>query len=682
MLKRFERMKMLGLVLVALFWTACGTDSARPAAENNPQECTDECTLGDRACLSDTQLQTCRRGADGCFEFREVTCLESEICEDADCVNRPRDCEDTCTPPDNRCTSEGETESCSDHNRDGCFEFGGAEFCGTSEICDPADGLCKPADCDDLCTQGDTICRDGLLSTCGPGPGDCLIYLGGKECPDGEQCQVDACVPGGECQDECDGENLCAVDGGVRTCEDSDNDGCTELSDSMPCPGGESCRSGTCVSDSTCRDLCVTGEAVCVGNEIARCETQSDGCLAFAAATPCPNTGESCVRDTSGTSCRPGPTSGAVVINEVFYDAIGDDYRSGASSTFIEIAGPPALSLAGYTIDLINGSTASSYNRFTLPSNARLDGNGYAVLAMTDADSYLVNDAPGNIYYVLTGYSTNQDAIQNGPDNVVLEDGTGTVIDALAYGTFATNDPGFAGEGSAVAAPVPGRSVGRIGGSDTDDNAADFVSLYPTPGAPNSDLLINEIYFDQGGQDGVQGSTETFVELTAPVRGWEDLPLDGYILRAINGFDDMDYIFSVDSMGNPTVNGIEMSTIGLNDGSNDGLVVVCNIDLASAALLSSCTVPYEGSDFQNGPDYFVLEYEGRVIDAIAYGNFSSTPAFGEGNPATFTGSFSGKAFGRWPSSDPSRPKDTDDNASDFYEMSPSPGQENPLPANP
>lgn len=677
-----KRVGFIALALLVLFWAACGTDE--PPANNqtvNNGECVDLCTLGDRQCMSDSTLQTCRRGADGCFELRDVTCLASEICEDADCVDRPRDCEDTCTPPDNRCTSEGETESCSDHDRNGCFEFGGAETCGASEICDPVDGLCKPSNCTDECTRGTTTCREGLLSTCGPGPGGCQIFLGGKECPSGQECSVDECVDGGACEDECEaGLDLCAVDGGVRSCADNDGDGCTELSEPTACPSGESCRDGGCVPDSNCRDLCVVGEAVCIGNDIARCETQQDGCLAFSPSTSCPNAGQTCVSDSSGTTCTAGPTSGAIVINEVFYNAIGDDYRSGASPTFIELAGPAGLDLTGYTIDLINGSTGSSYARYTLAAGARLDGNGYAVLAMSDADNYLENDAPGNIYYDMTGYATNQDAIQNGPDNVVLEDGSGAVLDAVAYGTIDPTDPGFFGEGSAVPAPIPGRSIGRLNRTDTDDNSADFVSLYPTPGSANSDLLINEIYFDQPGQDGVANATETFVELTAPVLGWEDMPLDGYILRAINGFNDSDYIFSADSMGNPTLNGIEMSLVNLNDGMIAGIVVICNIDLASAALLGSCTVPYQGSDFQNGPDYFVLEYQGRIVDAVAYGNFSSSPVFGEGNPATFSGSISGQSLGRWPSSDPSRQKDTDDNATDFNVLSPSPGQENPLPA--
>lgn len=659
------------------FWAACGTDDVPPNSEGI---CDDECALGDRNCVDERVLDACRRNAEGCFEKRTITCLPTETCESGNCVPQERDCEDSCTPPDARCTNQGEVESCADHTRDGCFEFGDPQACSANQICDPADGLCKASECDDPCTQGETECQDGLLATCAPSPGGCLRFLGGKECPQNETCQNGACVPTGTCEDECSGESICAIDGGLRSCSDADEDGCNELSEPEACPVDSTCRSGECRSNSDCFDTCRAGEAVCLGNDIARCEQQADGCLAFAPPAPCSDAAQTCISGDSGARCETTAITGPVVINEVFYNPTGDDYRSGSSPTFIEVSGPGGMSIEGYTIELINGADGLSYNRFTFPNDARLGGNGLAVMAMTEPDSHLASDAPGNIYFEMTSYASGQDAIQNGPDNVVLEDAAGTVVDAVAYGTFAAGDPGFFGESSAVPSPVPGRSIGRVrGAADTDDNSVDFRSFYPTPGLHNSDLIINEIYFDQPGADGVAGQTETFVELIAPILGWEDIPLDGYVLRAVNGFDDQDYIFSTDSMGNPVVNGIEMSTINLNDGPSDGIVVVCNIDLASPALINVCTVPYEGSDFQNGPDYFVLEYNGREVDSVAYGTFSSTPAFGEGTPVGFSGSIAGQSLGRWPISDPSQPNDTDDNATDFHILNPSPAADNPLP---
>jgi hypothetical protein len=71
---------------------------------------------------------------------------------------------------------------------------------------------------------------------------------------------------------------------------------------------------------------------------------------------------------------------------------------------------------------------------------------------------------------------------QNGPDSVVLRD-AGSVLDAVGYGTFAATDV-FAGEGSAAVDPAPGNAIARhFANVDTNDNAADWLGLAPTPGS-------------------------------------------------------------------------------------------------------------------------------------------------------------------------------------------------------
>jgi hypothetical protein len=263
--------------------------------------------------------------------------------------------------------------------------------------------------------------------------------------------------------------------------------------------------------------------------------------------------------------------------------------------------------------------------------------------------------------------------MQNGPDNVKLLDVSDQVVDAVGYGTFAGTSV-FEGEGTAAPSSTSGRSIGRTNGVDTDDNSADFLTFYPTPGIPNADLRINEVYFDQPGTD---TGSDTFVEVVAPIQGWEDIALDGYVLRAINGLNGNDYIFTFDENGTAVVDGVDFSGYTLNEGINSGYVVVCNIDTASNALLNRCTVPYEGSDFQNGPDNFVLEFGGRVVDAIGYGSFGASDTFaGEGSSKSFSTSSAGKSLSRWPISDPSVVGDTDDNSVDFHLMTPSPASDN------
>ena len=666
------------VILAALFAiAACGTDDPPDTKPGNvdPNNITGECTVGERTCQDTRTLATCARSSAGTPSLVTTTCLDSEECRDGDCVELPRDCSDLCTPPETRCTTTGEVETCADHNADGCTEFGGATACDAGEICDPADGLCKMTDCTDQCAEGETSCEDELITTCATAADGCLRFGQGKECGAGEACQAGVCMGGAMCTDECtEGELACSGDGKLRECRtDVDDDTCTEFTAGADCPSGETCRMGACVPVSMCQDQCIAGERVCLGNAIATCEVQADGCLAFPATpTDCP-AGQTC-QNMGGAMCAPVAVTGDVVINEIFYDPVGFDRRAdGSSPSFIELYGPPGLSIANFTIVLVNGNGGADYATINLPSDAQLDGNGFAVVASVEADNFLGLALPffTNVYFEIPAGSGNNDTLQNGPDNVRLLNAAGDEVDAVGYGTFGASDV-FVGEGNPAPGVRAGHSLGRIRGADTNNNAADFISFIPTPGFENADLIINEIYFDQPGPD---DGSETFVELVNPaILGWEDVPLDGYVLHAINGNDGLDYIFS------GVLPGIEMSGFNLNDGDNPGYVVICNIDSVGPALLDVCTVPYEGVDFQNGPDNFVLRYNGRVIDAVGYGSFSASDTFvGEGSPAPFSSSSAGKSLARWKWSDFSRDLDTDDNSADFFRVDPTPGAENPLP---
>jgi len=69
---------------------------------------------------------------------------------------------------------------------------------------------------------------------------------------------------------------------------------------------------------------------------------------------------------------------------------------------------------------------------------------------------------------------------------VLLLDAQGKLLDSLVYGAgaVATSQSGFPlGEGSPAVDVGPGHSLSRIGGSDSGDNAHDFIELAsPTPG--------------------------------------------------------------------------------------------------------------------------------------------------------------------------------------------------------
>ena len=71
---------------------------------------------------------------------------------------------------------------------------------------------------------------------------------------------------------------------------------------------------------------------------------------------------------------------------------------------------------------------------------------------------------------------------QNGPDSIVLRDGSG-VLDALGYGNFTSSI--FAGEGMPAMDVLAGISLARFNLlADTGNNLVDFTALEsPTPGS-------------------------------------------------------------------------------------------------------------------------------------------------------------------------------------------------------
>lgn len=662
------------VILGIIFFASTCTDDSKSTPKLNNNE---TCIENERTCLDEHTLQACIG-----TKFVTISCLANETCVSDDCVPLDQNCSNQCDPPETRCTKKGKVKTCGDHNNDGCFEFGDAIACEEGSLCDPNDGLCKPNTCADQCAANETKCEDELITTCIRAGNGCLEFNPGKECPENQICEKGACVAPLTCKDECEiGKDICNAEGQIRVCMKGEK-GCGMFSTPTACSNAEACKDGKCIAKG-CSDICIKDEKTCVGNGFVICQKSTEGCLEFSAPKQCAVT-ETCKNDNGNVSCVAPPQTGQVVINEIFYDPTGSDLRNGKSPAFIELKGPAGLDISNYTIELMNGSGGAMYGTFQLPLNAKLDGNGFAIITSDTPDSFLGRALPffTNVFAIMTS-NPGSDPLQNGPDGVVLKDDSNAIIDALGYGKV---DPAFfVGEGSCTtkttchAAPdvFGGHSLGRIDGKDTDDNEADFHSFYPTPGIPNSDLLINEIYFDEPGKD---NGTETFVELIAPIIGWEDMTLEGYSLHAINGFNGKDYIFTGI---NP---GIEMGTGSGSDKERlnqvgDGFVVICNIDTANSYLISRCTVPYEGVDWQNGPDNFILRYKGKIIDAVAYGSFTGTATFvGEGQAKDFSITQAGKALARWPISDTSHPKDTDDNRADFHVVSPTPNATNQLPS--
>jgi len=179
----------------------------------------------------------------------------------------------------------------------------------------------------------------------------------------------------------------------------------------------------------------------------------------------------------------PGSAQSMPLVSEFYYDAPGAD----AGKLFVELAGPPGLSLDGYTLVGVNGRNGAIGPTVTL--RGEIGSDGLFVLASRTAS--------GTTSIVAADQLAPFD-FQNGPDSVVLRFEQ-TTIDALGYGGFGLNDV-FAGEGSPAPDVSAGQSLSRrFADIDTDDNASDFVVLpTPSPGTalfaavpePTSSLLL------------------------------------------------------------------------------------------------------------------------------------------------------------------------------------------------
>jgi hypothetical protein len=171
----------------------------------------------------------------------------------------------------------------------------------------------------------------------------------------------------------------------------------------------------------------------------------------------------------------PLPPGARLVINEIDCDQIGTD-----AAEFVEIfnAGSASVPLAGFTVELVNGSSSASYSSVAL--SGTLAGGGYIVLGVAGQTLTLPGGVNRFDFPMMSG-----GGIQNGPDGVRLLDASSAVVDSVAY------EATFAGAGEGGPAPDDSntamRSICRMpNGSDTNDNSVDFIACAtPTPGATN-----------------------------------------------------------------------------------------------------------------------------------------------------------------------------------------------------
>ncbi|MEM3341200.1 MAG: choice-of-anchor J domain-containing protein, partial [Thermoplasmata archaeon] len=136
-----------------------------------------------------------------------------------------------------------------------------------------------------------------------------------------------------------------------------------------------------------------------------------------------------------------------------------------------------------------------------------------------------------------------------------------------------------------------------------------LLNLSPAKAEPV--VVINEILYDNPSTDYWE-----FIELYGP----PNLNLDGYVLYCINGNDGAPY-----------------QTISLNGRTLDanGFLLLTNNATYYSTIYSGPIVSYS-TQIQNGAnDTLMLNYSGRIVDAVCYARGSGAPyPMGEGTPAS------------------------------------------------
>jgi hypothetical protein len=146
---------------------------------------------------------------------------------------------------------------------------------------------------------------------------------------------------------------------------------------------------------------------------------------------------------------------------------------AGGTDEFVEIvnAGTAPVDVSGFRIAYRSAAGTSDVTLATIPDGTSLAPSGFYLVA----GSGYSGTAPADQSFAI--------GLAASAGGVGVRDGAGTLIDSVGYGE-ATN--AFV-EGTPVAAPASGQSVGRTpDGDDTNVNSTDFTVLAtPTPRASN-----------------------------------------------------------------------------------------------------------------------------------------------------------------------------------------------------
>ncbi len=343
------------------------------------------------------------------------------------------------------------------------------------------------------------------------------------------------------------------------------------------------------------------------------------------------------------------PTAPVLVINEIDYDQPSTDFAE-----FVEIknVGTVSANLSEFTLELVNGTGggAAVYQSYVLPA-----------VTLAVGDYFVVCGDAANVANCDLDVTPDSNLVQNGaPDSAGLRY-NGTLVDAVSY-EGDTGAPYTEGSGAGLEdnPSVENAGISRFpDGADTNQNNVDLSLRCSTPGAanvaefgncvvPNTDLVINEIDYDQPSTD-----TAEFVEIRN--NGNTPADLSGWTLEFING------------SGTAVYDTINLPAVNLASGD---YFVVC----ANATTVANCDLDDapDTNFIQNGaPDAVALSFNGSLIDTVSYEGDTGSP-YTEGSGAGLEDAGVDGSISRCPDS-----VDTNQNNVDFvFTGTITPGAEN------
>ncbi|MBN1944503.1 MAG: glycogen-binding domain-containing protein [Bradymonadales bacterium] len=283
--------------------------------------CDDHCTLGDSACIPESDrplLQECAEDAAGCLYWSYRFCDGGQICDGGECL-------DLCLS-DPGCTAVGITQCYSSNSVRTCLEV--EEDClqwGTPVNC-PEHQSCQGTSCQCIqatgCTSADTRrCDDAThYSICQQDDAGCLYWSASTECPPEQTCATET----GVCSSSCTSDPGCTAAGLLR-CNDLGQvqqcqqvkPGCLKWGTPADCPEHQICSgSAGCLCDDAC-DAPLA--AYCsLSGLLMTCTEDDNGCLYYEPSS-CPED-QLCVFDECTVVHSPVVQCGQVQFNVVDRD--------------------------------------------------------------------------------------------------------------------------------------------------------------------------------------------------------------------------------------------------------------------------------------------------------------------------------------------------------------------------